>query len=103
MLFDFTLTRNVIGEEVAGDAHPDVGHLIALAEEAQEERDHPRVGVRELHRIARPRSFSPEKHAAGDVEEVAGSRVRPAFDLKPSPPSSSTRSVFRGTRYGRTP
>ncbi len=75
MLLDFTLTRNVIGEEVAGDAYPDVRHPIALAEEAQEERDYPRVGVRELHRIARPRSFGPEKHAAGDVEEVACSRA----------------------------
>ncbi|HET6684690.1 MAG TPA: hypothetical protein VFG75_13430 [Gaiella sp.] len=61
------LLGRVVGEEVQVDAdripvNTDLGH-----EEVEEEANHGRVRIREVHRVARPRAFRPEQHATGHV------------------------------------
>jgi hypothetical protein len=58
-----------------------VVHVVALAQEAQEEPLHVHVGIRERHSVSLLRPLTPIQHASGGVQRIAAPRERAAVLL----------------------
>jgi hypothetical protein len=85
-VLDLMLTSFVIRKEVARDSDLRVWNRVAPAEKPNEELDHRRIRVDEFDTVSILRTFGPEQHAAGCVEQVGLSRALSSRRLKLSSP-----------------